>query len=149
MFGVEAQKCEPISILTEGPAFVIGSYLRKGCLQDTWSRVALLPKQQNANDLMSQSVEAINCSSCPLYHVKDVFCCLLPPSVLGIKVFGKLKVNDFSIHRNVLPVLFYGFCIIILHASLYFLLIFLNSHASTLARGIFVEAGPHRSGDLG
>ena len=30
------------------------------CLQDTWSRVDSLPKQQNANDLMSQNIEASN-----------------------------------------------------------------------------------------
>ena len=41
--------------------FLIGGYLGSSCFQDTWSRVASLPKQQNANDLISQSVEAINC----------------------------------------------------------------------------------------
>lgn len=56
-----------------------------GCLRDTWSRVTSLPKQQIANDWMSQSVKVINCSSCPLCHVKEAFCCLLPPFVLGIK----------------------------------------------------------------
>ena len=45
------------------------SNLGSDYLQDIWSRVASWPKQQNANDLVSQSFEAIHCSSCHLYHV--------------------------------------------------------------------------------
>lgn len=69
-----------------------------GCFRDTWSRVTSLPKQQIVSDLMSQSVKAINCLSCPLCHVKEAFCCLLPPFVLGIKVYGNLDTGGFSIH---------------------------------------------------
>ena len=95
------------------PSFVIRCYLGSDYFRDTWCSVGPLPKQENANDLMTQSAEAINCLSCPLYHVKEVFCCLLPPFVLGIKVDRKLNVGEFCIHWTTLPVLFYDLCFII------------------------------------
>lgn len=57
---------------------------------------------------------------------------------------GKFNKDDFSIHWNALPILFYGFCIIIFYMPLYSLLIFLNPHTPTLAKGVFVLAGPRQ-----
>ena len=44
------------------------------------------------NCLMAQSVEASNCSGCPVYHVKAGFT-LLPPVYWGIKAYGKLNTG--------------------------------------------------------
>ena len=62
-----------------------------GDLQDTCPRTALLPRQQNANDLRSQSDKAIDSVSYPLYHVNEVFCLPSPaPHIyVGIKVVEK------------------------------------------------------------
>lgn len=62
--------------------------------------------------------------------------------MLGIKAHGNLNADNFNIHWNALPVLFYGFCFIVFHLSSYSLLIFLNPHALILTRSAFVEAGP-------
>lgn len=73
---------------------------------------------RNADDLMYQSVKAISCSSCPLYHVKS-FVAFFPLLYLGIKVYGQLKFTGT-------PAQYYSmhFCFIIF-ASSYSLLIFL------------------------
>ena len=76
--------------------FVIWVYLGSGCFQDTYSRLESQPKQQNVNDLMSQSIEIINYSHCPLYHVKEIFCYLLSPFVLGYKILWKIKYGWFQ-----------------------------------------------------
>ena len=102
---------------------------------------ASLPKQRSANDLIPQSVKVMNWV---------VLCIMLKKSFAtfslllywGIDVYGKLNAGDFSIDWNALPVLFYG--LLFSHASSYSLLIFLNPHASTLVRGIFVMSGPQQ-----
>ena len=40
-----------------------------------------------------------NCSGCPLYHVKAVFC-LLPHLYWGIKVYGKLNMGKLSTQKS-------------------------------------------------
>lgn len=91
---------------------------------------------------MLQCIEANKCLSCFLNRDK-VFCCRPPPFVLVIRAYGKINVDDVSIHRNVLPVLFYGFWFIIFQASSYSLRTFLNPQAPTLARGVLSRLFPN------
>lgn len=50
------------------------------------------------NGLMSQSIEASNCVSCPLYHIKAVFSFSPPhPIVLGYKSDWKIKCGQISV----------------------------------------------------
>ena len=74
--------------------------LENGCLQDTRSRVNSMSKQQNVlsrtKDFMAPSIEASNCSSCPLYRVKAVFC-LLPRVVMGYKSILGVGMNQRSL----------------------------------------------------
>lgn len=105
---------------TSVPSFEIGLALGvSGCLQDTRSRVGSLRKTQNASDLKSQSIEANNCCSSPLYHVKAVFF----PFCIGHKSIWKTKHSNFSIHWNALLVLSYVFFYCV-HMSSFSLLFF-------------------------
>lgn len=99
-----------------------------GCLQDSWSsQGGFTVKQQNANGLLFQRIEASNCSSCPLYHAK-VVCGLLTPVLLGYN--SVLKCRDFNILWKSLLILSYDFSFIIF-TIFFFLSIFLIPVALT------------------
>lgn len=106
--------------------------------------MVLVPKQHNANDLMPQSVKTIDFSSCPLYHVKEVlvffFFYILLAFVLGYSSLWKIKHGQFQYSLECSPSIFCGFFSLIFVIEKYeiFLLIYLNPHACTLVRGVFV-----------
>ena len=56
-----------------------------------------MPKKTNADDLIAQNVEAIKCSSCLLYHVKEVFHCIFSLSCWGEKMYEKVNTGSFII----------------------------------------------------
>lgn len=61
----------------------------------------LLPRQDNANDLMSQTDKTTDCVSDPLYHVDKIFHYLLSSVhsiYIGYKGSGKVNAGDFSHH---------------------------------------------------
>lgn len=95
-------------------------------------------KQQNVNDLLSQSIKVINCFSC-------FFCIMLIKSLVTfsptpIKAYDKINTSNFSIYWNALPVLSLVSVFIFIHASLYSL--FLIPHVPTLVTSVFVEVCP-------
>ena len=76
-------------------------------------------------DLMAQRIEASNCFSCPMHHLKAVFC-LLPPVVSGYKSIWKIKCrHTYSIHWNSILVLSYASVLLFSYVSSSSLLIFL------------------------
>ena len=75
------------------------------------------------------------------HHVKEDFCYLLPPFVLGYKSAWKIKCRRFQCSLECFPgtilwFLFYYFHIFVLFTYIS------DPQAPTLASGIFVEAGP-------
>ena len=93
---------------------------------------------------MSQSVRAIDCLSCSLYHVNNnVFCYFLPPPhhYIDYKNYGKINADDFSVITG-MPSRYYSMLFVFFFMCLCILYLFLDSHAPTLARGIFVKIGP-------
>lgn len=75
---------------------------------DTWSRIASMLKQQNVNDLLSQSIKVINCFSCFfLYHANKVFGYILPHPYKSIWK-NKHSQSQYLLERP--PSTFFGFC---------------------------------------
>ena len=95
-------------------------------------------KQQNTKDLMSPSVKAVNCSSYPLYHVKEVFVAFFFLLHWGIKAYGKLVISVFTgTPSQYYPVFYFIIftCIFVFFAN------FSDPHTPTLVSDNFVEAG--------
>ena len=81
---------------------------------------------------------------CPLYHVKKVFNCLFPPFVLGYKSVWKIKCRLFQYSLKLSPGTILWSLFNYFHV--FTLLTYISDPcAPTLARGIFVEAGPRQA----